>query len=180
MKLFITRHGQTNMNVNRLVCGTCPAHLTEQGKRQANELARTLKQEQDINKIEYIYVSDLERARQTAAPIEKALGLTAIVDPRLQEVNFGDMEEVSYDDPAFLKRKQEVFYRYPNGESQIEVAHRLFSLIDEVKEERKGHNVLFVSHGSATRLMRSYFLDLTTEQYKQKPMDNCHLICFDL
>ena len=43
MSLYVTRHGQTNYNVNNLVCGISPAALTTDGIEQAKELGRQLK-----------------------------------------------------------------------------------------------------------------------------------------
>ena len=43
MSLYVTRHGQTNYNVNDLVCGISPAALTTDGIEQAKELGRQLK-----------------------------------------------------------------------------------------------------------------------------------------
>ena len=34
MSLYVTRHGQTNYNVNDLVCGISPAALTTDGTSQ--------------------------------------------------------------------------------------------------------------------------------------------------
>ena len=49
MSLYVTRHGQTNYNVNNLVCGISPAALTTDGIEQAKELGRQL------NMIFYMY-----------------------------------------------------------------------------------------------------------------------------
>ena len=51
MSLYVTRHGQTNYNVNNLVCGISPAALTTDGIEQAKELGRQLKS----NMIFYMY-----------------------------------------------------------------------------------------------------------------------------
>lgn len=34
-KLYLTRHGQTDWNVQRKVCGRTEAHLTDLGRQQA-------------------------------------------------------------------------------------------------------------------------------------------------
>ena len=54
------------------VCGIAEADLSDEGRKQAVELAIRLKSEQEKNKIEVILVSPLRRARDTAEPIEKA------------------------------------------------------------------------------------------------------------
>lgn len=180
MKLFFTRHGQTNSNVEEWVCGMTNAMLTEQGRQQAEELAKVLQEQQHDNKIEYIYVSPLQRARDTAAPIEKALGLKAIVDDRLHEVNFGLFEGRHYLESDVVACRKEYFTRYPEGESEFQVAQRIYNIIDEVKEERKGHNVLFVSHGAVSRIFKSYFEDIKLEDYPHAIIGNCQLLKYEL
>ena len=69
MKIFIVRHGQTEWNKMHKVCGIAEADLSDEGRKQAVELAIRLKSEQEKNKIEVILVSPLRRARDTAEPI---------------------------------------------------------------------------------------------------------------
>lgn len=87
MSLYVTRHGQTNYNVNNLVCGISPAALTTDGIEQAKELGRQLKS----IKYDFLYVSPLQRAIDTAdyANVE---GLEVIIEPRISEINFGIYE----------------------------------------------------------------------------------------
>ena len=73
MKLFITRHGETDWNVQEKVCGISEAQLTENGRQQAQLLAQQLERDKDKNNIGAIYVSPLKRARETASYIEQAL-----------------------------------------------------------------------------------------------------------
>ena len=43
MKLTLIRHGETEENVQGIIQGQMPGHLTEKGKRQAQEVAEDLK-----------------------------------------------------------------------------------------------------------------------------------------
>ncbi|MCH3918815.1 MAG: histidine phosphatase family protein [Spirochaetia bacterium] len=180
MKLFITRHGETDMNLAHRICGNSNGQLTAKGLAQAQQLADRLEATQQTNRIEYIYVSPLERAIRTARPIEEALGLTATVEPRLAEINFGKMEGTSFTDPLFQRLRREYFSNYPGGESQVQVAQRLYNLIDDIKVRHNGHNVLFVCHGTVARIMRTYFLDMPLEAYNAYHMQNCEVVSFDL
>src|SRR5580700_4079220 len=65
MRLILTRHGETDKNVAGLVYGTLPSKLTENGRKQAQELAEIL----GSYKLQHIYCSDLDRCVETAAPI---------------------------------------------------------------------------------------------------------------
>ena len=64
MRLILTRHGETDKNVAGLVYGTLPSKLTENGQKQALELAATLR----TFKLDHIFCSDLDRCVETAAP----------------------------------------------------------------------------------------------------------------
>ena len=181
MKLFITRHGQTDMNVKEQVSGITEAQLTETGLKQAEELARLLKKNKEQNNIEYIYVSPLIRARKTAEPIEEALGLKAEVDDRLMEMNFGIFEKRSWTHNAeFRTARSNPLYHFPEGESFIDVIHRGYNIIEDVEKKRAGHNVLFVCHNTISRALSTYFNDYTIEELNNWKMDNCQLYKFDL
>ena len=151
MKLFVVRHGETDLNVRELACGVSEAKLTEKGRMQAQALAHRLKEDKAKNNITTIYVSPLKRARDTAAYIEQALQLTAIPDTRLQEIDFGDFEGKPWNNPDFLYIHKNPFLTFPKGESFAQVAHRAYGIIEDVKQRDAAcGNVLFVCHGVLT------------------------------
>ena len=89
MKIFVVRHGETEWNAVNKVCGRTDVPLSEKGHEQAKTLAIQLKENQSKNDIRHIFVSPLMRARQTASYIEDVLGIRAIVEDDLIEMNFG-------------------------------------------------------------------------------------------
>ncbi|PIE98663.1 MAG: histidine phosphatase family protein [Treponema sp.] len=182
MKLFITRHGETDCNVNHIISGTVEAMLTVTGKNQAKELAERLVKDKEKNNIKTIYVSPLLRARKTAEYIEKALGLAAIVDNRIKEIDFGKFEGTKWPSEEFLKIRDNPFVRFPEGESLAIGAHRAYSLIEEVKTKHKHDdgNVLFVCHGLITAVMLTYFKNISQEEFHELRIGNCDLFEFDL
>src|SRR3989344_4469423 len=66
MKLIITRHGETELNKQKIFQGPL-SELSKEGISQAKKLARRLKDE----KIDAIYSSDHKRAADTAKEIAK-------------------------------------------------------------------------------------------------------------
>ena len=72
MYIYLTRHGETEWNVQRRTQGVQNIPLTDKGIRQAEELALRLANQS----ITYIYSSILERAYHTAAIIGKRYGLS--------------------------------------------------------------------------------------------------------
>ena len=181
MKLFVVRHGETDWNSKMLACGVSEALLTEKGKNQAKELAERLAAEQDKNKISLIYVSPLKRAIATAAYIEKTLGIKAKIDERLKEINFGDFEMKKWRTSEFLHIHKNPFLKFPGGESFAQVAHRAYSMIEEVKREHTSNgNVLFVCHGILTAAIYTYFKPFSSEELLRLEIKNCQLLEFDL
>ncbi|MGI5173327.1 histidine phosphatase family protein [Treponema sp. OMZ 840] len=181
MKLFITRHGETDWNVQKRTCGWSESQLTERGHAQAEALAKRLELMQKQNDIQKIYVSPLKRARDTASYIERALCLKAVPDERIKEVHFGKMENVFWEKaPDFWHIKDNPFMRFPEGESLVQAAHRAYSLIEEVRDLNAGGNVLFVCHGMITILMTTYFKSASQDELYGLRIDNCQLLEFEL
>ena len=181
MKLFVVRHGETDGNVNELACGVSESTLTEKGRMQAQALANRLKEEKEKNNITAIYVSPLKRARDTAAYIEQVLQLTAVPDTRLHEIDFGDFEGKPWNNPDFLYIHKNPFLKFPGGESFAQVAHRAYSIIEDVKQKHTGDgNILFVCHGVLTTAAYTYFNPLSMEDLFRLEIKNCQLLEFDL
>ena len=161
MRLFAARHGQTQWNVDNKICGVTDVPLTEEGWAQARELAeKTVDLELDL-----IICSTMLRAKQTASAVADKLNIPVIEDSRLVEQNYGIYEGMDRKTPGFLENKRHFAVRYPGGESMMDVAHRIYGLLEDVKREYDGKNVLLVCHGGVLRLVRSYFEPMTNEEY---------------
>jgi 2,3-bisphosphoglycerate-dependent phosphoglycerate mutase len=85
---YYVRHGQTEANVRGFIAGSMDVPLTVLGLKQANAAARVLAREP----ITAIYSSPLRRARDSAEPLAKALGLNVNVLPELSERRRGELE----------------------------------------------------------------------------------------
>ena len=161
MKLYAARHGETQWNLEDKVCGRTDLPLTERGKQQALALAEKV----GNLDIDLIIASPMLRARQTAAASAEKWGIPMIVDKRLIEQDYGIYEGLSRFDAGFLNTTRLFAFRYPGGESMMDVAARVYSLIDDVKRDYPDKNVLLVCHGGGCRLIRTYFEDMTNEEF---------------
>ena len=83
MHIFLIRHGQSVENTQPWDGKNINSPLTELGHQQARALATHLKDRLHFN---HLYVSTMQRTRQTAAHLEETLGVTAVVEDRLREV----------------------------------------------------------------------------------------------
>jgi probable phosphoglycerate mutase len=62
----------------------------------------------------------------------------------------------------------------------MQLAHRVYSALDDIIKNYSGKNVLIVSHGGVCRVIETYFNDMTTEQFSNWFMDNCGLIEYSI
>ena len=149
MNLILIRHGETDWNRSGRCQGIADIVLNENGKKQARELARSLKD----YKITAVYSSHLKRALETAEHIAGHHGLDVRIEQGLHEMNQGDLEGMSF--PDIRERYADVLtkwrespetLRLPNGESLIEVQDRAWSVFQKVHREHQGETVVAVSH----------------------------------
>ena len=169
MKLFVARHGQTVWNLQNRISGITDVELTELGKEQARQLACQM----EGKKIDIIIASPLKRAIDTANIVAEKCNVDVIVDDRLIEQNYGIYEGLNPKMPEFLENKRLFAYKYPGGESMMQVAYRAYGLIEDIKGKYRGKNVMLVTHGGVCRVIHTYFYDLTNDEYFHHVTKNC-------
>lgn len=113
MRLFVTRHGQTQYNIEVRICGRSNVKLTDKGIAQAHELAEQMRD----TKIDVILSSPLIRARETAQIVADAIGAPIEVDERLAERDYGVIDGTYEGTPGFMEQWVQFGYQYPEGES---------------------------------------------------------------
>ena len=92
MKIYVTRHGQTDYNAASRMQGRLDIPLNEKGKAQARATREKVK---DI-KFDAVYSSPLIRAVETASIVGNIAEDQIIKDERILEANFGKYEGVVY------------------------------------------------------------------------------------
>lgn len=152
MRLLLIRHAETTANAARLLDTAPPgADLTDQGREQATALASAL----DAIPLDAIYVSDLVRTHQTAAPLAEARSIEPRIRPGLREIQAGDYELAP--DQATWDAYLGVLYRWaagdpdarvPGGESGDEVMARYDAVVAEAAQH---DHAAIVSHGAVIR-----------------------------
>ena len=167
--LYFTRHGQTVWNVENKICGATDIELTELGHKQAMELGQIIKSE-GIH-IDEIICSPLVRASETARHISEETGVPMRSEERLREQNYGKYESTPRNGEEFRIAKQNFIYHFDGGESMLEMAQRIYNLLDEIRKEDKVY--LLVAHNGISRVVNSYFYDMTNEDYAAFGIRNC-------
>jgi probable phosphomutase (TIGR03848 family) len=152
--VLLVRHG-TTPTTGRLLPGRAAGlHLSDAGKAQAGRLAErvaTLERPPVA-----VYSSPLERARETAAPIARALGLRVRTEHGLVEVDIGAWTGRSLRRAMRTREWPAVQrfpsgFRFPGGESFVELAARTTDAVLRLVERHRGETVLAVSHADPIR-----------------------------
>ena len=174
MKLYVTRHGQTDYNKDEIILGTTDLPLNETGLAQAAGLAEKVKEMGDID---IIISSPMKRALTTAMTVAAKCGLDIITEERLREWDYGEFEGKSRFTEGFAENKVNFGVRMGrSGESLLQLSHRVYSVLEDIKEKYSGKNVLVVCHGGICRVIETYFNDMTNEEYSGWFMGNCQVI----
>lgn len=150
-ELILIRHGETDWNRRQCFQGQIDVPLNAHGLEQAQRLGDRLATE----KIDALIVSDLLRARQTAAPLAQRHGLEPHLMPALREQAFGILEGLSFDEirvkhPAefALWVQHDPNYALPGGAESRQVFHaRVTRALHDVAERHLGQRVAVVTHG---------------------------------
>lgn len=172
--VYFARHGETVWNVENKICGMTDSPLTEKGRAQAAQLGEAVKNSGIV--LDEILYSPLSRAADTALAVAAATGLPARVEPRLREQCFGRFEGTSpRNSPEFTAAKMQFADRYTDGESMLQLAQRIYNLLDELRDQ-PDKTYLLVAHNGIARVVQSYFYDMTNEEYAAAGIRNCELV----
>ncbi len=146
--VHFVRHGTTPTTGAVLPGRARGLHLADEGRRQAEALAERLGA---LKKVDAVYASPLERARETAAPIAKRLGLRVGAHRGLLECEFGEWtgrplkELAKLPEWATVQRYPSGF-RFPGGESFAEMQARITGTVAELVGRHPGGTIVVVSH----------------------------------
>src|SRR5436190_4382932 len=145
---LLVRHGLT-ATTGKLLPGRAPGlHLAEKGIEQAQAAAARIA---ELKKVDAVFASPLERARETAAPIGKAVRQRVRIDQGLNECNFGEWtgEELKTlmkkPEWATVQRNPSGF-RFPGGESFVEMQARIIGALGKLRAQFPSGVVVTVSH----------------------------------
>jgi probable phosphoglycerate mutase len=151
--ILLVRHGQTPTTGKVLPGRAKGLHLADEGHAQAAIAAERIA---ELGRIDAIYSSPLERAKETAAPIAKARGLRTQIDRGLFECDFGDWTGKELKDLMKLPEWRTVqsapsTFRFPNGESFIEMQTRMVTTLDKLRLAHPGGTIVCVSHADTIK-----------------------------
>lgn len=173
MKLYVIRHGETDMGKNRVIA-TVEEPLNKRGKEQAINVRKEL----NTLKIDLIYCSPIERAKHTLELLNLKKEIPVIIEDRIKERDVGIYEKANFDDldwEIFLGYNSDE--KYSGLESMKSVYKRVSSFLDELKEEHKDKNILLVAHGGVARAIYWYFNGLDNSLFT---CENCKIYEYNM
>ena len=147
--VLLVRHGKTPTTGTLLPGRARGLHLTEEGRRQAEAVAGRVAQ---LTRAPVaVYASPLERTKETAAPIAKALGLKVRVARGLIECDVGtwtgaEIKNLSKTPEWSAVQRWPGGFRFPGGESFAELSERSGEAVLSLVAAHRGQSIVAVSH----------------------------------
>ncbi len=165
--VFFVRHGETEYNQEKRLQGWCDSPLSDRGKQQVHQLAKTIAQLD----IQHAFVSPLGRAQQTVEIIQSYLDFTKENLPELREVSFGDFEgntlpELDIKFPGMWEARMDDkwSYRPPGGEANKDALPRAHEVIKRIEAFNSDRALLIVAHFAINRIILSLLAGIEPEE----------------
>ena len=170
MKIYVIRHGLTQLNKEGKYNGIFDEDIVEEGIKQAQESSNIIK---NLN-IDLIICSPLLRTRHTCEIIN-VNSVPVIFDDRIKERDCGSLTCKELGD--FYYTDYWNYYSNVDVEGLESVPHlfdRVRSFLDEIKIKYKDKNILLVTHGGVARAIYFYFNEIPKDGMIEKfGSDNC-------
>ncbi len=171
------RHGQTP-TTGKVLPGRAPGlHLADAGVQQAERAAARIA---ELPKVDAIYASPLERARETAAPIAAARGLKVHPDKGLLECDFGQWTGAEL--KALMKlpewgtvQRAPSTFTFPGGESFIAMQTRMVSAVDRLRAAHPGGVVVCVSHADPIKALVAHAMGTHIDLFQRIVISTCSI-----
>jgi len=167
--VLLVRHGVTPTTGRMLPGRSRGLHLSDDGRKQAEGLVRRLAA---LPKIAAIYSSPLERARETVAPLAKARDMAVRIEPGLLESDLGAWTGLSLKraakrpEWAVVQRHASAF-RFPGGESFVEMQARMASAVARLVERHRGHTIVVASHADPIKTLVAHALGTPLDLFQR-------------
>jgi broad specificity phosphatase PhoE len=170
-RLYLVRHGATQLTAENRFSGAVGVDLSQEGQGQAHRLADRLGHED----IRAVYSSPLSRALDTAAIVATPHGLTPIQRDALREISHGRWEgltrrevEERFPDEYLAWEADPFTFAPADGESGVAVLARALPVVRAIVSEHKGEGVVVVSHKATLRLLISSLLGFDPRGYRDR------------
>ena len=171
---FLIRHAACGGLGQKLWGRTPGICLNEKGEMQAQRLAERFRN----IKLDAIYSSPLERARQTADVVAQNTKLDVRTSAAANEINFGEwtgktFDELSSDEQWRRFNSHRSMTMVPGGESFLEVQNRIVKEIEELAAQYGKAHLAIVSHADVIRAAVAYFTATPIDMIERFEISPC-------
>lgn len=183
--MLLVRHGRTPTTGSVLPGRALGLHLSEEGQAQAEAVAGRIRELHDTQAateggtgITAVYASPMERTRETAAPIAKALGVRARTRKGLLECEFGawtgrELKELMKLPEWKTVQRHPSGFRFPKGESFGEMQARMVDAINDIVTAHPGETVVAVSHADPIKAAVASALGTPLDLFQRIVIGQC-------
>lgn len=167
--VLLVRHGLTATTGHVLPGHTRGFHLSDEGRRQAEAVARRIAA---LPRVAAVYTSPLERARETAAAIARACGLAPRVERGLLEVDIGEWTGLSIK-RALRKPEWRIVQRHPSGfcfpggESFVGMQARVVDTLGRLVARHQGRTIVAVFHADPIKAAVAHALGIHLDLFQR-------------
>lgn len=159
-RIYFTRHGQSQFNLCGQIGGD--SLLSPSGAQYATELASFIRNFPREERVSSIWTSTLRRTIETAKELVDLDGIPSVQWRALDEIDAGVCDGMTYNEIKETmsqeweaRKKDKLRYRYPRGESYLDIVARVEPVIIELERQRAP--VLVVAHQAVLRVLYAYF-----------------------
>ena len=159
--IYLSRHGQSINNTKNIIGGDCL--ITDEGIEYSKNLHKYINEDMKTEFI--IFTSCLKRTKKTAELFTQK----KIESRLLNEIHGGICENMSYEEiekkyPQIFadRKKDKLRYRYPEGESYIDLLERLRYFVLQLGSYKKP--ILIVAHNAILKVLLGYFQEINHEK----------------
>ena len=170
---LVVRHGQSVANEMGVFAGDTDHTLTPLGHKQAEITAEYIAKKY---KIDAVYTSPLNRAKETAQHTSEKLGIKSQAVWGLHEISAGDWNNKKFDD--LVKEYPEEYSVWlndigksqcPNGENPRDVQKRVIETFVNIAKDNENKTVAIFSHGMAIRCAEAVWQHKDIKDLKDIP-----------
>jgi len=174
--VLLVRHGQTPTTGAVLPGRAKGLHLADKGREQAAAVAERIAPFD--SRVAAVYASPLERTRETAAPIAKAVGQRVRVTRGLIEADFGEWTGAELKKLFKLPEWKQVQrypsgFRFPGGESFAEMQTRIVTAVDNLVRAHPGSVVVAVSHADPIKAVVAHAMGAHLDLFQRIVVSPC-------
>jgi broad specificity phosphatase PhoE len=170
-RLYLVRHGATQLTAEDRFAGAVGVDLSEEGRWQAERLGERLRHQS----LTAVYCSPLSRTLETARIIAGRCALEPIPIDDLREISHGRWEgltrrevEERYADEYASWEEDPFTFAPEGGETGVAVLARALPAVRAIVTRHAGERVAVVSHKATIRILLSSFLGFDARGYRDR------------